>query len=57
MGKAIWETPIEIRVGESFQLGSLLVNREKGLFMSVNVDDIKFGWKETKHWSDVESTQ
>ena len=25
------------------------VNREKGLFLSVYVDDIKIGWKETKH--------
>ena len=27
------------------------------LFLYVYVDDIKFGWKETKYWSDVESTQ
>ena len=27
----------------------LFVHREKGLFLSVYVDDIKFGWKETKH--------
>ena len=26
----------------------LLVHREKGLFLSVYVDDIKIGWKETK---------
>ena len=36
---------------------SLFVHREKGLFLSVYVDDIKIGWKETQHWSDVESTQ
>ena len=35
----------------------LFVHREKGLFLSVYVDDIKFGWKETKHQSDVEITQ
>ena len=35
----------------------LFVHREKGLFLSTYVDDIKIGWKETKHWSDVESTQ
>ena len=35
----------------------LFVHREKGLFLSVHVDDIKIGWKETKHQSDVESTQ
>ena len=32
------------------------VNREKGLFLSVDVDDIKLGWKETEHRSNVEST-
>ena len=26
----------------------LFVHREKGLFLSVYVDDIKIGWKETK---------
>ena len=35
----------------------LFVHREKGLFFSVCVDDIKIGWKETKHSSDVESTK
>ena len=35
----------------------LFVHRQKGLFLSVYVDDIKIGWKETKHWSDVENTQ
>ena len=35
----------------------LFVQRQKGLFLSVYVDDIKIGWKETKHWSDVENTQ
>ena len=27
----------------------LFVHREKGLFLSVYVDDIKIGWKETKY--------
>ena len=27
----------------------LFVHREKGLFLSVCVDDIKIGWKETKY--------
>ena len=27
-----------------------------GLFWSVFVDDIKFGWKETESWSDVENS-
>ena len=39
MGRAIWENPIEARLGKGFQLGMLV------------------GWRETKHWSDVETTQ
>ena len=35
----------------------LFVHREKGLFLSVYVDDIKIHWKETTSRSDVESTQ
>ena len=36
----------------------LFVHRQKGLFLSVYVDDIKLvGWKETKSSSDVETTQ
>ena len=35
----------------------LFVHREKRLFLSVYVDDIKIGWKETKSRSDVERTQ
>ena len=35
----------------------LFVHREKGLFLSVYVDDKKLGCKETKSWSDVETTQ
>ena len=35
----------------------LFVHRQKGLFLSVYVDDIKLAGKKQKHWSDVESTQ
>ena len=35
----------------------LYVHREKRLFLSVYVDGHQIGWKETKHWSDVETTQ
>ena len=35
----------------------LFVHRQKGLLLSVYVDDIKLSGKKTKHWSDVESTQ
>ena len=41
MGKATWENLIEIRLGESFQLGMLIRTTWKGLFLSVYVDDIK----------------
>ena len=34
----------------------LFVHREKGLFLSVCVDDIKIGWKERKSCFDVETT-
>ena len=57
MGKAIWENPFETWLGEIPNWECLFVHREKGLFFSVNVDDIKIGWKETKSWSDVERTQ
>ena len=35
----------------------LFVHREKGLFLSVYVDDIKLAGKRQKRWSDVEITQ
>ena len=35
----------------------LFVHREKGLFLSVYVDDIKIDWKGTKSWSDLETSQ
>ena len=58
MGKAIRENPVEVRLGEGFRIGNVsFVHREKGLFLSVYVDDIKIGWKETKYKSDVESTR
>ena len=34
--------------GRKFQIGNVSLFIVKGLFLSVNVDDIKFGWKETK---------
>ena len=41
MGKAIWENPIENWLGENSNWECLFVHREKGLFLSVYVDDIK----------------
>ena len=50
--RSYWST-----VGRRFQLGMSLCTSWKGFFLSVYVDDIKIGWKETKSWSDVEITQ
>ena len=41
MGKAIRENPIKVRLGEVSNWECLYVDREKGLFLSVYVDDIK----------------
>ena len=47
MGKAIWENPIQARLGESFQLGILFRTPWKRirLFLPVYVDDIKLARK------------
>ena len=56
-GKAIWEEPIETWLGENSKLGMSLCTSWKRTILSVYVDDIKIGLKETKSWSDVETTQ
>ena len=48
---------MEVRLGKGFQLGLFIHAPWKGLFSSVYVDDIELAGKETKRWSDVESTQ
>ena len=46
MGKAIWENPIAARLGEgASNWECLFVHRQKGLFLSVYVDDIKLAGK------------
>ena len=46
MGKAIWENPIEIRLGGRCPIGNVYsLTLEKGLFLSVYVDDIKLAGK------------
>ena len=45
MGKAILRKFCRNTVGRKFQLGMLFVHREKGLFLSVYVDDIKLAGK------------
>ena len=47
VGKAIWENPIAAPFGRRFPIGNAYSYTVKK----------KGGWKETKHWSDVESTQ
>ena len=45
MGKAVWGNPIEARLGKGSNWECLFVHREKGLFLSVYVDDIKLAGK------------
>ena len=57
MGKAIWESPIETWTGENSKLGMSLCTSWKRIFLICVCGWHKIGWKETKSWSDVESTQ
>ena len=56
MEKAIWENPVEIRLGEGFQLGMLIRKPWKRVIFICVCGWHQIGWKETKHYSDVEST-
>ena len=58
MGKAIWENPIEVRLGEKFQIGnvSFVTTRKRAILICV-CGRYQTGWKETNIESDVESTQ
>ena len=57
IGKAIWENPIEVRLGEGFQLGMLIRTPCKRVVLFCVCGWHKTGWIETKPWSDVETTQ
>ena len=57
MGKTIWENPIETWLGENSKLGMSLCTSWKRIFLICVCGWHKIGWKETKSWSDVESTQ
>ena len=57
MGKAIWENSIEIRLGEGFQVWMLNRTPWKRIILICVCGWHQIGWKETKHKSDVESTQ
>ena len=57
MWTAIWENPIEVRLGEGFQLGMLIRTPWKMVLLICVCGWHQIRWKETKHWSDVENTQ
>ena len=57
MGKAIWVNPIAARLGEGFQLGMLIRTPSKRVILICVCGWHQIDWKETKYWSDVESTQ
>ena len=57
MGKAMWENPIETWLGENSKLGMSLCTSSKRIILICVCGWLKIGWKETKSWSDVETTQ
>ena len=57
MGKAIWENPFETWLEENSKLGMSLCTSWKRIIIICVFGWHKIGWKETKSWSDVESTQ
>ena len=57
MGKAIWENPIKTWMGENSKLGMSLRSSWKRIILICVCGWPTIGWKETKSWSDVESTQ
>ena len=56
MGKADRENSITTRLGKVSNRECLFENREKRIFLSVYVDDLKIGWNETEHESNVDNT-
>ena len=57
MRKAIRESSIEAWVGENSKLGMSLCASWKRIILICVCGWHKIGWKETKSWSDVETTQ
>ena len=51
------ENPIEVRLGEGFQLTMLIRTPAKRVILICVCGWQKIGWKETKSWSDVETTE
>ena len=57
VGKASGENPIETWLGEISKLGMSLCSSWKRIILICVCGWHKIGWKETKSWSDVETTQ
>ena len=57
MSTAIREDPIKVQLVEGFQLGMLIRTPWKRVVLICVCRSHYIGWKETKHWYDVESTQ
>ena len=56
MGKTIWENPIETWLGENSKLGMSFCTPSERVILICVCRWHQVDWKETKHWSDVEST-
>ena len=57
VGKAVWENPAETSLGENSKLGMSLCSSWKRIILICACEWHKIGWKETKFWSDVATTQ
>ena len=57
MGTAIRECSILNTVGKKFWIGNVYSLTEKKAILICVCGRYQIGWKETKHWSDMESTQ
>ena len=56
MAKAIWENPVEILLGEGFQVGMLIRTPWWRMILICVCGWHQIGWEESKHWPIVEST-
>ena len=52
MGKAIWKSSIEVRLGKGFWLWMLIRTPSKRVILICVCGWHQIRWKETKHWSD-----
>ena len=56
MGKAFWENPFDVRLGNGFQLGMLIRTPWKRVILICSCGWHQIGWKETEQRPNVEST-